>query len=905
MLCVQILLIRLLLADDVDGLLCSLGEKTLDLIFAAHHVGSGGNIALEMDSVKHALGGAQTAADALVGVHDAYAAAEAAAGFTLDLLFGEGETVVLKAACLGGIVQDGLTLGAVIAVLAEDQIVLVELVELTQVTADGEALSFVDEAVQGLSAFTACCDCINCKLGTGVDIAADKNVILLSLVGNGICDCIALLAGLESADIKAAPVDALTDGGENGIDLDGLKLTGADRRTAALLIRLAKLHELDLECGDLAVLADDLGRSVEEAELYALFLCLCDFFLVGGHFVLTAAVDDIGLCAEADSGAADIHCDIAAADDSALPADFGLAAEVDFAQEINTAVNAGQLFAGNAELGALLCADCDIEALVAFFTKLLDGDILADLGVHAEVDAHLSENINFACKSTAVKTIAGDTHDEHTARLGVAVKDGDIDIAHASQIVSAAQTGRACADDCDLLFIVDINGTAAEKLGDITLIALEILLGDELLDLIDCDSFVKCAAGAGIFTAAVADIAADGGEGVVLLDKLESVKISALFCKLDVALNCNVSGACGLAGCGAGLVAVLSVVGDIVEVPLVLAPLETVGELLLGIADSTVLGAELLTELCSAGRADLNTLAAGNAVFTVDMGTVSGCGEVGSVEELAGTKSEADTDITVAQCENLVLTVDVGDLMDIAVVLCTLADLENFFLGNLVTLAGFCEVVCKVTYTDAAVVLHFAGALTGCTAGIAAGAVADGEVVIFVKPVGDMLNGHGFVAGIDCAFNRDDMHADACAAGRYKVGLACEGQEGHLVEHLAELGVLLKLPVNHVGHLGDAGDEELDIVALLMLGILACILDSTGDGSLLEQLLNMLGVFAAELCNLLQILGLTDTHLEHDLCLLIAFKGAVQNDVFRVGLCESLNTELVGDSVGNHFSEIK
>ena len=103
-----------------------------DLVLAAHQVGSLGHVALQVDGVEHAAGGAQAAADAAVPVHDGDAAAQAAAGLGLDLLLGEGETVMLKGLELQRIVLDLLAGGLVIGVQGEGQIGLVKFVELAQ-----------------------------------------------------------------------------------------------------------------------------------------------------------------------------------------------------------------------------------------------------------------------------------------------------------------------------------------------------------------------------------------------------------------------------------------------------------------------------------------------------------------------------------------------------------------------------------------------------------------------------------------------------------------------------------------------------------------------------------------------------------------------------------------------------
>lgn len=54
--------------------------------------------------------------------------------------------------------------------------------------------------------------------------------------------------------------------------------------------------------------------------------------------------------------------------------------------------------------------------------------------------------------------------------------------------------------------------------------------------------------GAGLFAAAVADVAADGGEGVLFFDELERIHVAAFGCHADIALNGNVCRTVALAG---------------------------------------------------------------------------------------------------------------------------------------------------------------------------------------------------------------------------------------------------------------------------------------------------------------------------------------------------------------------
>ena len=418
------------------------------------------------------------------------------------------------------IVQDRLTCGTVEAVDAKDQIVLVELVELAQVAADCQTLAVIDKAMQRLGTLAAGGNRVNGKFRSGVNVTADEDIFLRGLVGDGIGNSVALLACHKRTDIQRAPVDGLTDCGDDGVDFDGLKFPGADGLAAALFIRLAQFHELDLETANPAVRAKNLDRRVEEAELHALFPGFGNFFPVGRHLVLATAVDHIGLGAEADSRAADIHRDIAATDDGTLLSDFGFIAQINLTQEVHTAEHALQFFARNIQPGALLCADGHIEALVALGTELFDCDIPADFSVHLEVDTHLLQNFDFALQRCTVQTIAGYTHDEHAARLRIAVKDGDILITHTGQVVGTAQTRGAGTDDGDLLVIGLVDGAAIQTLRDIALCALEVLFGNEFLDLVNGKRLIQRTTGAGIFTAAVADISTDRGEGIVLLDEL-------------------------------------------------------------------------------------------------------------------------------------------------------------------------------------------------------------------------------------------------------------------------------------------------------------------------------------------------------------------------------------------------
>ena len=134
---------------------------------------------------------------------------------------------------------------------------------------------------------------------------------------------------------------------------------------------------------------------------------------------------------------------------------------------------------------------------------------------------------------------------------------------------------------------------------------------------------------------------------------------------------------------------------------------------------------------------------------------------------------------------------------------------------------------------------------------------------------------------------------------------ALERQEGHLVEGVGQLGVLLDLPADHVGHFRDAGDEKLDIPLFLVLLVLPVVLDDAVLGGVGQELHDLLLGLAGELRDLRSGFGLAKAHLEHDFGDLVAGAGTVQDRVFRVVLRDLLQTELLGDAVGDHFAEVK
>ncbi len=236
-------------------------------------------------------------------------------------------------------------------------------------------------------------------------------------------------------------------------------------------------------------------------------------------------------------------------------------------------------------------------------------------------------------------------------------------------------------------------------------LSMEILLGDEFLDCVDSYRLVDSSAGAGILAAAVADTAADSRERIFSLDEFESLAVFSFRSLLEIALDGNMSGACGLARSRTGRVAVDSVAVAIVLVPLLRSPFHCIGEFLLGISLRSVLRAELLSELDRSCRAILNTASAGNAVIRVHFGHIGAAGHIRSIEELGGTKRIADLYIAVADCENLPVSVNIGNLVDESMILGLFEDCHTLVVGDIVAAICFNEVFGHIADTDAPVVI--------------------------------------------------------------------------------------------------------------------------------------------------------------------------------------------------------
>ena len=318
---------------------------------------------------------------------------------------------------------------------------------------------------------------------------------------------------------------------------------------------------------------------------------------------------------------------------------------------------------------------------------------------------------------------------------------------------------------------------------------------------------------------------------------------------------------------------------------------------------TAVLGAELLTQLHGACGADLYALATCHAVALLHAGNIGAAGEVGGVEQLRGTQCVADVNVAVADGEDLILAVDVGDLMDEAVLLTLTEDVQRLFAGDVAAaLARLYHVICHVAHGHAPALGVVGAALIEGEAGLTAGAGGGGVLaVILIQPVGDMLKVDGGVLRLNGLLHRDDMHADAGTAGRHHGGDLLQGQAGHTLEEVTHLGVLLQDGVVHVGELGAAGDEHGQHPLLGTGGVLPVVLDDAAEGHLIQETKEFFFLHTGEFHKLRQSLGLAHLHFH---CHFRHFVRQQQGKapILGVILGELLEAQFHGDAVGDHLA---
>ena len=287
------------------------------------------------------------------------------------------------------------------------------------------------------------------------------------------------------------------------------------------------------------------------------------------------------------------------------------------------------------------------------------------------------------------------------------------------------------------------------------------------------------------------------------------------------------------------------------------------------------------------------------------MRDICAAGHVGRIEKLGGAQRVADAGRAVANGEYLIFAVDIGYLVDIALILGALEDLHGLIIGDEpAVLLGLNAVKCNVADGDAPQILNVARAFAAHALGAAAGADADCEFVILLQPVGQMLNADGLGAGGNGLLDRDNVHADARAAEGDHGRDFLEGESGHGVKEVAHLGVLVNDFLAHIEELRRAGNEERQYVLLDVRVVLPVPLDKADDAHLMELLFERVQIRpAGGLGNILKRHGGALLHAQGDADHIV-IKHLGKPPVFRAALVQLFKAELIGDAVGHFLTEL-
>ena len=316
-----------------------------------------------------------------------------------------------------------------------------------------------------------------------------------------------------------------------------------------------------------------------------------------------------------------------------------------------------------------------------------------------------------------------------------------------------------------------------------------------------------------------------------------------------------------------------AVVVAVVRRPLGVVPLGGVGQLLariLGHATARLFAAELLAELGGAGRAHLNAATAGHALVLLDLGDIGRARQVGRVEQLRGAQGIAHVDVAVADGEDLVLAVDVGDLVHKAVVLGLAQDVVDLLARHIMAAVGLDHIVGHIAHGNAPIGRVIGAALAHHATARAAAAGAGGIfTLVFVEPMLDMLDRHRRARGIDGLLDRNYMHADAgTARWHHRRGLG-QRSLGRLLKELGVDRVLVELAYAHVEELGGTRHQHGQHPLLGALGVFPVVLEQARVAHVVEHLLDIGLGHAGELDHLGQRIGAAHLHLAEHFGLLV------------------------------------
>ena len=214
--------------------------------------------------------------------------------------------------------------------------------------------------------------------------------------------------------------------------------------------------------------------------------------------------------------------------------------------------------------------DSQIERLESLIAQAIERDILAHIHTAADLYAQLAQGIDLSLDHIARKLIGRNAVGHHATRLFFALEYGRR-VPHSGKIVRTRKTRRPRTHDGDLLREPSTRG-GRNDLRYVTILSLEILLGDEALHIIDRHRLVDRAARTSRLAALVADASTYRGKRILLLDERECIAVTPFSCHAQIALHRNMCRTGNLARCRASLMTLDTARILVIGIPVFFAP---------------------------------------------------------------------------------------------------------------------------------------------------------------------------------------------------------------------------------------------------------------------------------------------------------------------------------------------
>ena len=412
-----------------------------------------------MDGVKRALGGAQAAADALVGVDDRGTAAQAASGLGAHLLLGKGLDVLAKGRSLLALAVDTCHLAACVVIALNHNIVAVKRGVAALVAADGERGARLHKAMDGHGGLVTGGDGVDSKAGTGVDVAAHKDVGLGGLVrlriGKGTLAAAELHLG---ASQQVAPHNGLANRHDHAVGIDAAQIVLVVLgRKPALVVKDTRAALKGDTAHTTGLVQVNLLGAPAAANVRAVLNGLATLLLAGRHLDLALQAEHLNMLGTQTAGVArDVDGHVAAAHHDGAPGQRVDLAAVDLAQKVDGHGHVLGILARNTGKAATLAANGHVKGFKALRAKLVERHIATDLHAIAELGAHQANDLDLGLDNVLLQLKARNAIGEHAARALVLLEHDGL-VALLGQVESAGQAGRTGADDGDLL--VEAAGT--------------------------------------------------------------------------------------------------------------------------------------------------------------------------------------------------------------------------------------------------------------------------------------------------------------------------------------------------------------------------------------------------------------------------------------------------------------